>query len=940
MVLEPNSEQKEVINYKEGILKVNAGAGTGKTFTVSKRYSKLLENEGLIPKNILLLTFTNNAAEEMKKRVVGDCNYTLKDLVDAPISTFHSFAKKIVLEKGFTVPKYLGIEERISPSTRVFGGGSLEVAEIRRFRNFFEEFKEAKPEYKEFYTFLESGETVLNLIKNLASKGVVPTDDGWYRNCEKYLKGDFEEFKELLSEINQPEQGKRSLKQSKYLKKVKSRMRDNCFLTEDFDKDEVLSGKKVDDETVYSAFMEDRTELFKFLHDIYLGYIRYSLANNYMNFSFLMLYAFILLVEDEKVREDSSFEYTMVDEFQDTSEIQFKVLLLLSKGNILVVGDWKQSIYSFQYASVKNITDFEKRIKTYKEDLNGEKERIGYPVDDIDEIGLKKNYRSSQALIDFSKESLFLKATNKDEVDEKYVEDNFIHLKTYNKDLNTSISCITSEKEEEGILRKVQEIVGNEDYELESGETPKYKDIAILSRTRSFGLSLQRRADDLGIPLSFEGGVELFSTRPGILALAWLRILEYKGSKKGWAVVLEEAGYSFCEIREILSSKEYPEDMLEFLKTLKGFGSLVSVVKKVFNKYGISDCYSSKIVEVLSETLSTEKMSNGQLVSFIEECIEKGLTYRVDGYEEGAVTMQTIHSSKGLEYPIVIIADVNERKFPNINRNRGKIVYDETVGVRSKKVFEKGYLFDNLETSLVLSGLSSDYSEERRLMYVGITRAEQHLVFSAEKGRESRFFKGLERLGGKEFGDGVYIIVEEVEELPEPVEKEVKEFEKLENPSVTRKAPVKKSVHSLVEFKQVEEGRGIEIGKEVHKFAEQAVNEISKAGEITSDPTNRDEKEVKDFLEDLSGEVMSEVPLTVPVYEDGRKTLYNGVIDLLVVGEEKVKIIDWKTDISRENHEEYVKQVNMYKKGVSEIYSDKEVVAYIFYTYDGEKVEV
>jgi len=111
--------------------------------------------------------------------------------------------------------------------------------------------------------------------------------------------------------------------------------------------------------------------LKNFVHDVYHEYLEFALSRNYLNFSFLQLFAFVLLCDDHRLRDDVAFEYVMIDEFQDSSEIQFKLALLLANtNNVCVVGDWKQSIYSFQYAAVENITEFESRLDRFVDELN------------------------------------------------------------------------------------------------------------------------------------------------------------------------------------------------------------------------------------------------------------------------------------------------------------------------------------------------------------------------------------------------------------------------------------------------------------------------------------------------------------------------------------------------------------------------------------------
>jgi len=136
------------------------------------------------------------------------------------------------------------------------------------------------------------------------------------------------------------------------------------------------------------------------------------------------MFTFAMLCEDHSLRESIQFDHVLVDEFQDTSEIQFKLALLLAgTDNLCVVGDWKQSIYGFQYASVDNIRRFEERLQTYKRELNGDYARVDFLVDDVNEISLVENYRSTQSILDFSGHSLTLPATGSEEVDTEIQDD-------------------------------------------------------------------------------------------------------------------------------------------------------------------------------------------------------------------------------------------------------------------------------------------------------------------------------------------------------------------------------------------------------------------------------------------------------------------------------------------------------------------------------------
>ncbi|MDY6788974.1 MAG: UvrD-helicase domain-containing protein, partial [Candidatus Nanohaloarchaea archaeon] len=204
--VEPNEKQREFIQNVEGFYLVDAGAGTGKTLAITHRYAHLLDEEGVDPQDILLITFTRNAAENMKERIIGRCSTESVRLHDAPISTFHAYCKKLVTEHGFESPKFLGIDERISSSFKIVEN---KVRERQEFGRFYGGFKERYPEYQRFYRLVSDEEELLGMIKSLASKGIFPEKGGWYRNSESHLRGDFEEFMDRFGEMNVPEEGKR-----------------------------------------------------------------------------------------------------------------------------------------------------------------------------------------------------------------------------------------------------------------------------------------------------------------------------------------------------------------------------------------------------------------------------------------------------------------------------------------------------------------------------------------------------------------------------------------------------------------------------------------------------------------------------------------------------------------------------------------------------------
>lgn len=938
----PNTKQAKLINNTEGIYLVDAGAGTGKTFTVTKRYAELLKKEGIEPNDILLITFTNNAANEMKEEVMNQTNDNSSKLRDAPISTFHSLCKNLLDAHGFSSPKELGINDNITSTTRIIEN---QVQEKKEFRNYYYNFIDNNPEYNDFYKIIKDPGELLDLIKSLGAKGIFPTKNNWYRNGEKYLNGNFKKFKEKFNEINKPRND--GSKQSILRKKLGNYNRNKIYLCDAPRKDQIRGKKKIKDEFAKKAFQEDRTRLKKFIHDIYYQYIQYVLGRNYLNFQFLMMFAYVLLCEDHSLRENLDYEYVMVDEFQDTNEIQFKLSMLLSKkDNLAVVGDWKQSIYKFKYASVENIIKFKSRLKKYKKELNQNHKRINYQVKEINKIDLTNNYRSTQRILDFSENSLGLEATSYEDLDKQEIKDKITSLESdreENSKVKTRIEALKSEEEIESILTKIHEVVDNPDYKIEDEDElrcPEYGDIAILTRTRKFGLKLQDKAEKLKIPVAYESGVELFKTNPSKLLLAWLRILENKNSKRGWSVILEKNGYKIDIIDHILQNKDYPDNILEFRSRLKG-NVISKIARKVFERYGMDNNFTDKIIEVLQTVFNNSNISVGEIIQFIEKNIRAEEIYDVDsGYEEDVVKIQTIHAAKGLEYPIVFIVDINSHKFPNTNTDSKNIQYKDTIGIRQKKIYSEKpnpYPYDNWH-SQILFKCFQNYDEERRLMYVAMTRAQDHLLLTSKQDRSSRFFEEIENLieETEEPNIQLYELEPELKELPQTEKSKEKVF-RIEEPK--EKAPIKLSVHGIMETEKIEteeteQAEGTEYGTKVHEFAEKYVQNKD------LEPSNKDEQNVKALIDRLDGELITEEPCILPLQTKNRKVTLRGIIDLLHLTNKEIQIIDYKTDRTKKYQKEYKKQLSVYYKIIEQVFNNKNVSAHIYYTNNKELTKI
>ncbi|QIB75606.1 UvrD-helicase domain-containing protein [Halogeometricum borinquense] len=929
---QPNDNQQDLIDSTDGIHVVDAGAGTGKTFTVTRRYAEIVDQDEVAPADVLLVTFTNNAATEMKDRIVSHCGYGMRELSDAPIQTFHSLCHDLLMEHGFEAPTHLGIDDRITGSTRILEDETVEKAQ---FREFIRRFSDDHAAYDDFFRAIEDPVELLGLLTQLASKGVFPTADGWYRNGERHLDGDFEAFSELFDELNQPRNG--GSKQSRLRSKLSRYGRNKCYLPDAPDKSTIRGGrgeKQVPDDVARQAFEEDRADLKQFVHDVYFEYLEFALSRNYLNFGFLQLFAFVLLCEDRRLRDDVAFEYVMIDEFQDSSEIQFKLALLLADtNNLCVVGDWKQSIYSFQYAAVENITEFESRLDRFVAELNEDGERVSWATRPITDIELVENYRSTQAILDFSEHSLVTPAASTDTVDVAEVQDRIVSLSANTPSENSNIEAIQHEDEHEAILTKIQEIAGNEDYQVEEdGELrpPEYGDVAVLTRTRDFGRELLSAAAEYGLPMSYEGGIELFRSDPAKLLLAWLRILD-ADSERGWAVVLEEAGYTLDETEYILDTERYPDNMQAFKTELAGLETIGGVAQRVFSRYNYDGAHADVLLTTVQSIHSATTLTRGDLIQFIERGIENGSTQEVHASAGvNSVTVQTIHAAKGLEHPIVILANMNSHRFPPSGGNSNTITFDDPIGLRQRKRYADDYgyphIHDNWRTDVLRTCLPRGYDEERRLLYVSMTRAESHLVFSAGE-NPNTFFEELP------------VAVEEITPDVEADDRSETTQANLQISVPTPAGPVGHSPHTLMRddvFEDVAGGRGTEFGTQVHEFAER----YALGADVEPSKDNDDEHHIKAFIDSLDGEVRVEEDVYLPLTLDGERVTISGVVDLVHILPDTVEIIDFKTDRGRHAEAEYRKQLSVYYHVLHECFPERDVSAAIFYTAEATRADI
>ena len=580
---ELNKAQYEAATHIDGALLILAGAGSGKTKTITTRLAYLL-SLGIDPANTLTLTFTNKAASEMRQRALS--------MIDTDIShpplllTFHKFGLLFL---------------------------KLYIHMLNRDNNFV----------------------------------IIDMDD--QRKILKQISTD------LPPNF-----------MSKEISKYK-----NSFLTPD---------------EVYTLATD--SNLKKMAH-IYDKYQKYLLDNNLVDFDDLLLLTYEILNKNDDLTQEISqkYQYIMVDEYQDTNEIQ---LLLLKKlcsthNNICVVGDDDQSIYGFRGANHKNILEFEK-------DFNAKV------------IKLELNYRSTNQILNAANSLI---SFNKNRYNKK-----LISAIGDGKEVKL-ISNYNEIAEAETIAKEIKKLIN-------SGINPK--DIAILYRINALSRSIEDGLRNEGIPYKLVGGMKFYEREEIKDLISYLRLL-----------INPNDDYSFKRVVN-KPRRGIGKTTLNKLENAKGETSFIEFIKKDDLSF-----LSKKAAKTLKDFVNTldflSKTSLDELPELIEKTIELSKSYKDEDKARNIEEFYGLIREK---------SDLNLREFLNelsLETDQDKIT-DEMINVMTIHA-SKGLEFDYLYVIGLEEGFfplgDADIEEERRLAYVAITRAKKELALSYV---ESRYIRG------------------------------------------------------------------------------------------------------------------------------------------------------------------------------------------------------
>ena len=606
-----NDKQKEAVLNTEGPNLIIAGAGSGKTKVLTHKIAYLIDEKNVKPWNILAITFTNKAANEMKTRIENMIGEAAKDMW---IGTFHAICVKILR-------RYI---DRLGFDT------SFVIFDTTDQKSLMKQiFKSMNIDDKLF-----TEKSVLAEISNAKNEMLNPA--GYLARAN----GDFR--KEKIGEIFQ-----------EYQKRLKK--------------------------------------------------------NNALDFDDIINYTIQVLSENPDCLEyySDKFKYILVDEYQDTNKAQFTLVTLLSakNGNITVVGDNDQSIYAFRGADITNILNFEK----------------DFPGTKI--IKLEQNYRSTKGILD---------------VANAVIKNN---PKKYEKNLWTD--------KEEG--RKPELEIADNEYEeanyivdkiehLKREGYYKYSDFAVLYRMNTQSRAIEDIFRRENIPYKIIGGLKFYERKEIKDTIAYLRLIENHSDDLSLQRIINEPkrgiGQTSLEKVEYMASvngismydtiKRAEEfglnkvylNTIDFVKTIEDISKrkdemgITEIITETLDKVGYIKALAEEKtlqaenrIENINEFLSVaeefeEEFAENSLADFLESIT---LASDVDSLEDedNSVTLMTLHMAKGLEFPVVFLVGLEEGIFP---------------GYKS-------------------IGEQKELEEERRLCYVGITRAKEHLYLTCTRRR-------------------------------------------------------------------------------------------------------------------------------------------------------------------------------------------------------------
>ncbi|TSC94046.1 MAG: DNA helicase II / ATP-dependent DNA helicase PcrA [Candidatus Berkelbacteria bacterium Athens1014_28] len=667
-----NSAQKEAVLQTEGPVLILAGAGSGKTRALTHRLAYLISEKNISLQNILAVTFTNKAADEMRKRM------------------------EILLQNSKS--EYRNPKQIRNSNNKNLKLSDLENSDLDIVSNF--EFR---------YSDLEATLRI-------------PWLGTFHSMCAKILRREAQHLGyppnfTIYDSQDQLAVIKRILRDKNIDPKRYSPNSISYFISSA--KNEFISPKE------YAKFANSPFE--EVVHLVYVEYQKQLFSAGAMDFDDLLCLCVKLFEENPKILEKYQriFKYILIDEYQDTNRVQYLWVKMLSEKskNVCVVGDDSQSIYGFRGANFRNILNFER----------------DYPGAKV--IKLEQNYRSTKNILRAADQLI--------KFNRQKTEKN---LWTENSEGQKIIVCqALNEKEEaEFVALEITSLIQSQKSKVKSknygGGFSDFSDFAVLYRTNAQSRAIEEALLNFEIPYKVIGGIRFYQRKEVKDILAYLRLIVNQNDQVSFtrAISTPSRGVGEKTLEKYfigrMSDNIKVDNFLALISNFKEKKSeltLTELIEYVAEKSGLEqmlldgtpegEARWENILELKSvASYSSLDDEESQLDIFLEKVALYQDSDDLD-LAQSAVTLMTLHSAKGLEFPVVFIVGVEEGILPH-----GKSLTDET-----------------------------ELEEERRLCYVGITRAMNKLYMLYSQSRI--YFGNVTSNVPSRF----------LEEIPEEVKKEI-----------------------------------------------------------------------------------------------------------------------------------------------------------------------
>lgn len=1027
-------EQWNAIYDKGHNIIVSAGAGSGKTAVLSERVIENLKS-GMSIKEVLLLTFTKAASLEMKTRIRNkikknpSLSKELSLIDEAYITTFDSFALSIVKKYHYIL--------NISPNVSIIDGSLIRIKKKEILTNIFDKYYENRNEkfLKLISDFcIKDDKEIFESILSIYSKIDLKYNKNEYldnyineyfnidrinndiKDYEKLLMSKFEELDYLIEDmsyyidsdyITNLRLSVSNLMSSKTYDEIVSNLSVEIPRLPKGSTDEVKEKKELINDVIKNikslCTYKNREEIMssilstkdykEVIIDILKEFDKYVMAYKYENdiyeFTDIANLAIKLVKENISVKEElkSSFKEIMIDEYQDTNDLQEILINLISDNNVYMVGDIKQSIYRFRNA---NPDIFKEKYNKYSNHIGGEK------------IDLNKNFRSREEVLNninllFNKvmdESIggadYIKSHqmifgNKSYIKKGKTLQNYdFELYSYMYDKKSEYS---KEEIEAFIIAKdiLSKVKGN--YQIFDKDTSvlrnaEYSDFVILmDRTTNFDL-YKKIFLYLGIPLELYKD-ETMNEDTDIIVLN--NLIKFT-IKLDTGVYDKELEYLFTSVmRSFLC--ESPDD--EIFDTIKNKTILTSPLANKVRKIKLNNKSSYEIInDLINEfdfynkliTIGNESASSVKLNSILSNAkTTSSIAYDINSFSEyldnvikekidikytihsgvsNSVKIMTIHKSKGLEFPICYFSGLY--KPFNISDIKEKFTYSNKYGIITP-YFDEGVAETIYKHLLKNDYLKEEISEKIRLFYVALTRAKEKMILvmpyeEIVNGKESDLVSNVVRSKYKSLLDIVsstlvsltkYVTV--IDYNKSGITKDYSLLIKKDFKSGIEKSTEVLNVNELL----VENETLIDkhYSKENNKLITSDVKKNMKFGKYVHEVLEYFDLKKKDYSyikdEFIKNKIISfsNLPIFDNVNEANifheyefiytlNNTKYHGVIDLMLEYPSHIDIIDYKlSDVTDIN---YISQLNGYKEYISSI-TKKPVNVYL-YSIINEKI--